>query len=682
MMQKIEIEKLLTIFIAMWDEKIGPIILDSHPKTSNLDLEEITLQVFQSFQIIFGTAEDVSFNRTSFLLPLKSLKKQAKILLDSIQNKEVRGGLQPFTVVLLVPEDYSSENLTAFDSVLEKIVVIFTKEKSVKLEDFFDEIKQIYLTEQFEKELDLTIDENYSFTSAANDFKMGISFYQKGNLSSAYRLLKKALLKFENDNQKSLIMEASFLIATILVQNKKYGGAVESYKKLITIANELQNQKYIEQGTFMAGFCFNKLQNYSEAISFLEKLNPDELQFVNKLQFNSVISSVYDSLGMHNKAIIFLEKAIAISNAMENDEKNRKLKSQLYYELGFQNYQVAIASLKTLGLKHKDAIDKYLLKAIENLYNSLEILKSLGDFKTQIAVYKLIGSIFEFRGEKQKYLENLYHALDAAEKGNETSSQIKIFSRILQINDEMGRHNEIISEIDRMFEKLTVNAFVDLYTIASFHIHKGRSLLITNNQKDALSEFLVAKNIYSKINAPKQIQIEILNEIIKIYEIFNDAEKIEYYRDLLKKIIEREDRTSIVQNTEIRPFSYVKELWIISDNGSEIFNYAPETKLDPDLLGGFMTAMQSFTMELSKEKLNAIVIGDSRYSIFRDPGKQFYILGRSSIKSPEESVRKILKKISDLFYSMFSARLDNFNGDIQGFNRLLDEAKKIDFNLL
>lgn len=680
-MQKLEIEKIITIFIAMWDEKIGPVILDSYPKTNNMDLEEITLQVFQSFQIIFGTAEDVSFNRTAFLLPLKSLKKQVKVLLDSIPNKEVRGGLQPFTVVLLVPEDFAPENLTAFDSVMEKIVIIFTKEKSIKLTDFFDEIKQVYLTEQFEKDLDITIDENYSFTAAANDFKMGISFFQKGNLSSAYRLLKKALLKFENDNQKSLIMETSFLVATILVQNKKYGGAIDSYKRLISIAKELQNQKYIEQGTFMAGFCLNKLQNYSEAINLLEKLNPDELQFVNKLQFNSVISSVYDNLGMNNKAILFLEKAIAISNTLDNDEKNRKIRAQLYYELGFQNYQVAIASLKSLGLKHKDTIDQFLLKAIENLYNSLEILKSLGDFKTQIAVYKLIGSIFDFRGEKQKYLENLYHALDAAEKGNETASQIKIFSRILQINNEMGRHNEIILEIDKMFEKLTINAFVDLYTIASFHTQRGKSLLAINNEKDALSEFLVAKNIYSKINAPKQTQFEILNEIIKIYRALNDAEKVEYYGDLLKKVVEQEDKSVVVQKTDTRPFSYVKELWIISDNGSEIFNYAPETKLDPDLLGGFMTAMQSFTMELSKEKLNAIVIGDSRYNIFRDPEKKFYILGRSSIKSPEESVRKILKKISDLFYSMFSARLDDFNGDVGGFYRLLDEAKKIDFNL-
>ncbi len=132
----------ITTFLAEWDESAGPKIVDSFPASKKMDLEDITMQIFTGFQTVFGTSDDVAFDRTNLILPLKSHKVTAKILLDSYRSKQVRGGRLPFIVAFLVPLKFYERELHVYNDIQERIVDQYAKAKAIELKGYFDEIVQ------------------------------------------------------------------------------------------------------------------------------------------------------------------------------------------------------------------------------------------------------------------------------------------------------------------------------------------------------------------------------------------------------------------------------------------------------------------------------------------------------------------------------------------------------------
>jgi tetratricopeptide (TPR) repeat protein len=681
-------------YLAVWDEKVGPEIYDAYPEANanSLDLDEITLQIFQSFQIIFGTNPDVHFNRTNLSFPLKSLKRIAKIMLDSIPNENVRGGLQPFIVVFLVPEDFSEENLNAFNDILIRIGLHFSKEKRIKIKEYYDEIKTLYQTQSVEKDENIVIEPNYSLSTAVNDLKMGIGFFQKLNFTSAYHLIRKALIKFQEENQKSLIMECNFLLGTILFQKKKFGAALQYYKKLGPLSTELGNQKFMEQAPFMSGYCSFKLENYSEALTYFDRMNINEMKFVNKFQYFSILGKTYDSLGMNVKAIEALKNALVVIesvvsidegiSSIQKKEEALKQKAQISYELGVQHYRIGIVSLSTMGYSKKDVFQNYMNGSIKYLENSIEFLGDLKDFRTQIPIFKLISTIYGLLKDNRLMLDFLSKGMKAAELGNDIGSQIGLFNRIIQINNDLGYHEENSKAISNMFDKLGGSLFVDLISLAGYHYQLGVSLNQVGREDEGLSQFLVALNIYNKMESSVPRHLDVLNNIIQYYTRKNDEQKRKYYQNLYDKVAANLAEISKIAKKDYRFLGELKEFWIILATGTEMFSYTPETKFDPDLLGGFMTAMQSFSMELSSQKLNSIVIGNDRYNIIKDEAYAFFILGRSSIKSQEKRVVGILNKIASRFQFLFGEALKEFSGDVLQFRKFMDEVMKMDLDLV
>ncbi|MEX2684286.1 MAG: hypothetical protein Q6373_022130 [Candidatus Sigynarchaeota archaeon] len=133
----------ITTFLAEWDENTGPKIIDSYPASKKIDLEDITMQIFTGFQTVFGTSDDVAFDRTNLILPLKSHKVTAKILLDSYRSKRVRGGRLPFIVAFLVPVKFYERELHVYNDIQERIVDQYAKAKVIEMKAYFDEVVQI-----------------------------------------------------------------------------------------------------------------------------------------------------------------------------------------------------------------------------------------------------------------------------------------------------------------------------------------------------------------------------------------------------------------------------------------------------------------------------------------------------------------------------------------------------------
>ena len=367
-------------FIAEWDESFGPKLVQFFPESSSSDFESLAVQFFMTFETVFGSSSDKGFKKTEIKLPIASLEKIAIINLDVIENKEIRGGLLPFILVLLIPERFPSEKTIEFKEFLEKAIEEHKLTRSANLHFLVEKVIERYnkwRNIEEEEKYDL---EAYSITAAVNDFKSAIAFFQSKNFENAYGLLKKALKQFEKEKNTKLVLECAYLLATIELQLKRYEKAIYFFDLVIPLAIEVQHTKYLEISQFMSGFCNYKLENYEDAIIYLRKINPESASNINKIQYYTILARCLMKVEKLEDAKENFNKSLNIlNNQTQNDSLNAQ-KAQIYYDLSLLLYQTATNVLRQKGFSAQDEYNSLLSQSIKNLQHAYDLWYNLRDY--------------------------------------------------------------------------------------------------------------------------------------------------------------------------------------------------------------------------------------------------------------------------------------------------------------
>ena len=310
------------------------------------------------------------------------------------------------------------------------------------LKDYYQEIQNIFNLRNSVKEPDTELSKYYSYTAAMEDFQAGVKLFQTKNFSNAYEILRKVLLKFEQEENKHLTMEVLYIIASIFTQQKKFKVAKGYFKRLQKLAKELQHDKYRETSIFMGGFCAYKNENYTSAKKKFEKIDVLKSKFINKLQYFTIYGRLLANHDKYEEALQSLLKALEISSELEDRDIIKKQKSQILYDLGILNYKIAVNDLKNSGITQKENYYTYLKEAIYYFNRAADILITLKDFNMLIQIYQLIGNIYESLDEDLNSLEYYEKALNAAEISKTPNKEIKILNRIVQKQAKLGMHQE------------------------------------------------------------------------------------------------------------------------------------------------------------------------------------------------------------------------------------------------
>lgn len=256
MEEKITVTPYIT-FLAIWDDDIGPTIIDSYPPDNNLNLEEISEQIFQSFQTIFGNSPDIKFERTDLVLPLKSYKKTAKILLDSFPNDSIRGGLQPFFIVLLAPDHFPIKKISTFDKMMADICRDFKKSDKQHLS--IKEYSPDFINESLKAAKKIA--GNAQRLLKKNKFEKAFAQYQ-----NAIKMVK--TLKAENieSNFIDKLHKAHkrFTMFTLnkgntLFSKKKYEDSIELFKEALKLAEKYDVEISIKKISYKIQVAFTQL---------------------------------------------------------------------------------------------------------------------------------------------------------------------------------------------------------------------------------------------------------------------------------------------------------------------------------------------------------------------------------------------------------------------------------------
>ncbi len=539
----------------------------------------------------------------------------------------------------------------------------------------------LLMDDNFYEEENGELEASYSLTIAVEDFKQSVQLYQSKNLKAAYNLLRKAQKKFQLEKQHKLVMESTYLLAMILFQFEKYSKAIHFFKELSILATNLKHQRYQELSSFMKAYCFYKIKKFAEAYDIFERELIGSTSYVNRLQFFTFKARTCSKLGFRDQAIPYFEEAIIICQATPDLPGVDRQQAQLLYDLGLEYHYQILDELKTAGFTQYNnllAWSELFNQSITNFSKATAIWTKMGEIKKNIATYQIMGNIYGYLKNSQKQQDYYNQALQSAEQINNFEQYIKIAKLVIRVLKEQKDPKTLIPFLQKIISVLNQHGINDVMSIAGFHLEIGKALQKRNQMEDALLEFITALNIFQRLTIPVQDHKRTLIAILQIYQENHQPEKISYYSEQLNKLVIRLDEKKPSSEMNLGVLS---DFWIITETGVEIFSHSPGLEVNLTLFGGFISALQTFSQEVIKKRMDAFLIGGLRYSFYFEKEKNFFILGRSEISEPEKSVDYILKQVYDRFHQEFGKRLQKFTGDVTGFQNFRNILLTMDFNL-
>ncbi len=122
----------------------------------------------------------------------------------------------------------------------------------------------------------------------------------------------------------------------------------------------------------------------------------------------------------------------------------------------------------------------------------------------------------------------------------------------------------------------------------------------------------------------------------------------------------------------------LQDIWILTDTGLVIFNRVLDPRLDPQLFGGMLSALNTFTEEISEGGLSSFKLRNKRFTIMKQKGLTF--VANSDNNQKEKKVEKELQWLQKTFFKMYGEVLKKWNNDINIFlefeNVFFDEKEK------
>ncbi|MBD3256308.1 MAG: hypothetical protein GF383_14515 [Candidatus Lokiarchaeota archaeon] len=110
----------------------------------------------------------------------------------------------------------------------------------------------------------------------------------------------------------------------------------------------------------------------------------------------------------------------------------------------------------------------------------------------------------------------------------------------------------------------------------------------------------------------------------------------------------------------------LQDIWILTNSGIVVYSRVFHEKVNAQLFGALMTALNSFALELAKGGLSSFELSSMRFTLLKDEG--FIFVANSSKKIKEKRVQEELKKISQKFFEKYEDILPTWDNDVNVFS--------------
>ena len=110
----------------------------------------------------------------------------------------------------------------------------------------------------------------------------------------------------------------------------------------------------------------------------------------------------------------------------------------------------------------------------------------------------------------------------------------------------------------------------------------------------------------------------------------------------------------------------IQDIWILNEAGIVLFSRVFNPRVNDQLFGGLMSALNTFAENISDGGLSNFVIKDKKYIIMKQYGLLFIVNSSKNVK--EKKVNEEMKSIVKKFFKIYPKEmLDTWNSDISIF---------------
>jgi hypothetical protein len=121
----------------------------------------------------------------------------------------------------------------------------------------------------------------------------------------------------------------------------------------------------------------------------------------------------------------------------------------------------------------------------------------------------------------------------------------------------------------------------------------------------------------------------------------------------------------------------IDEIWIIKPGGLTLFNLSKD-QIDPILIGGFFSAIQTFVEQLGEKELRTLQLGDSKITLYL--GRDGYLfISRSGKKTKDKKIMDSLRIVETKFFEQYGDALARYSVDVdifRDFGEVIEEIFK------
>ena len=96
----------------------------------------------------------------------------------------------------------------------------------------------------------------------------------------------------------------------------------------------------------------------------------------------------------------------------------------------------------------------------------------------------------------------------------------------------------------------------------------------------------------------------------------------------------------------------IRDIWILSDGGHLLYKRIFDEKIDVQMYGSLMSALNSFALQIMEGGLKSIILDFIRFTVLKV--NNFLFVANSPNKVKEKKVQDELKNISSKFFKLYS----------------------------
>ncbi len=117
----------------------------------------------------------------------------------------------------------------------------------------------------------------------------------------------------------------------------------------------------------------------------------------------------------------------------------------------------------------------------------------------------------------------------------------------------------------------------------------------------------------------------------------------------------------------------LQDLWFVNKDGVVLFQRVFEEKLNAQLFGGFMSALNMFASQLDADGLSSFDIGNKKFILLKK--NDIFFVANFDTKASSSKAKKALAEVADEFLKTYQVELLGWMGDTNVFAKFENKIK-------